>query len=202
MRHSPKQGSDFPKWHTAIYPPALPPPLFNVLKWNHFSVSLVRCLALTPSPPVFLVAVPTEGLKTQKYFDELRLTYISELNRLISDSRTANGAQRFSQLTQLMDSLQPVCQLFDILDIQFALYYRTALSFTRAQKITFPYCNSIKPFCWLCIHFAVVRCTWRIDYLHMHTNFRGKIILFLCTPELDEKKCAICVWSLSPQPKI
>ncbi len=53
-------------------------------------------------------AVPVEGLKSQKYFDELRLTYINELNRLINYGRKTNCAMRFQQLTRLMDSLQPV----------------------------------------------------------------------------------------------
>lgn len=88
-----------------------------------FSLSLFFSLHVSPSPllptpllthPSFSIAVPTEGLKTQKYFDELRGTYISELNRLISDQRKTNCAQRFNQLTKLMDNLQPVCRLFDI----------------------------------------------------------------------------------------
>uniref|UniRef100_A0A7N8XA38 Androgen receptor n=1 Tax=Mastacembelus armatus TaxID=205130 RepID=A0A7N8XA38_9TELE len=50
--------------------------------------------------------IPVEGLKSQKYFDELRLTYINELNRLINSRMTANCSQRFYQLTRLLDSLQ------------------------------------------------------------------------------------------------
>ncbi|XP_062393057.1 androgen receptor isoform X2 [Sardina pilchardus] len=77
--------------------------------------------------------LPTEGLKTQRYFDELRLTYINELNRLISDTRTTNCAQRFSQLTQLMDSLQPIVR---------RLHQFTFDLFVRAQslntKVNFP----------------------------------------------------------------
>ena len=52
--------------------------------------------------------VPVEGLKSQKYFDELRLTYINELDRLISYRMSANCSQRFYQLTRLLDSLQMV----------------------------------------------------------------------------------------------
>lgn len=52
--------------------------------------------------------VPVEGLKSQKYFDELRLTYINELDRLINFQTTTNTSQRFYQLTRLMDSLQMV----------------------------------------------------------------------------------------------
>ncbi|NP_001266544.1 androgen receptor [Oreochromis niloticus] len=50
--------------------------------------------------------IPVEGLKSQKYFDELRLTYINELDRLINFQTTTNTSQRFYQLTRLMDSLQ------------------------------------------------------------------------------------------------
>ncbi|XP_034461719.1 androgen receptor-like isoform X1 [Hippoglossus hippoglossus] len=50
--------------------------------------------------------IPVEGLKSQKYFDELRLTYINELDRLISCRMTTNCSQRFYQLTRLLDSLQ------------------------------------------------------------------------------------------------
>ncbi|KAM6906831.1 androgen receptor [Xenentodon cancila] len=50
--------------------------------------------------------IPVEGLKSQKYFDELRLTYINELNRLINYQMTTNCPQRFYQLTRLLDSLQ------------------------------------------------------------------------------------------------
>ncbi|KAA0717190.1 Androgen receptor [Triplophysa tibetana] len=52
--------------------------------------------------------IPVEGLKSQKYFDELRLTYINELDRLINYGRKTNCAMRFQQLTRLMDSLQPI----------------------------------------------------------------------------------------------
>ncbi|XP_032432731.1 androgen receptor [Xiphophorus hellerii] len=50
--------------------------------------------------------IPVEGLKSQKYFDELRLTYIKELDRLINYQMTTNCPQRFYQLTRLLDSLQ------------------------------------------------------------------------------------------------
>ncbi|XP_067261573.1 androgen receptor isoform X3 [Chanodichthys erythropterus] len=54
--------------------------------------------------------IPVEGLKSQKYFDDLRLTYINELDRLINYGRKTNCATRFQQLTRLMDSLQPIVQ--------------------------------------------------------------------------------------------
>lgn len=50
--------------------------------------------------------IPVEGLKSQKYFDELRLTYINELDRLINYQMATNCSQRFYQLTRLLDSLQ------------------------------------------------------------------------------------------------
>lgn len=55
-----------------------------------------------------LCPVPVEGLKSQKYFDELRLTYINELDRLINYQMITNCPQRFYQLTRLLDSLQMV----------------------------------------------------------------------------------------------
>ncbi|XP_051902627.1 androgen receptor [Hippocampus zosterae] len=48
--------------------------------------------------------LPVEGLKSQKYFDELRHTYINELNRLVN-YRFTPSSQRFFHLTRLMDSL-------------------------------------------------------------------------------------------------
>uniref|UniRef100_A0A3Q4BF50 Androgen receptor n=1 Tax=Mola mola TaxID=94237 RepID=A0A3Q4BF50_MOLML len=50
--------------------------------------------------------LPVEGLKSQNYFDELRLTYINELDRLINCQMNNNCSQRFYQLTRLLDSLQ------------------------------------------------------------------------------------------------
>ncbi|XP_029925114.1 androgen receptor [Myripristis murdjan] len=57
---------------------------------------------------LLLSIIPVEGLKSQKYFDDLRLTYIKELDRLINYRRKTNCSQRFYELTRLMDSLQPV----------------------------------------------------------------------------------------------
>ncbi|XP_072302551.1 androgen receptor isoform X2 [Eucyclogobius newberryi] len=50
--------------------------------------------------------IPVEGWKNQKYFDELRLTYINELDRVINYQMSNNCSQRFYQLTRLLDSLQ------------------------------------------------------------------------------------------------
>lgn len=78
----------------------------NTFQWIHHvlfqqvQVNVFICISIC--------AVPVEGLKSQKYFDELRLTYINELDRLINYGRKTNCAMRFQQLTRLMDSLQPV----------------------------------------------------------------------------------------------
>ncbi|KAK3508850.1 hypothetical protein QTP70_010344 [Hemibagrus guttatus] len=77
--------------------------------------------------------IPVEGLKSQKYFDELRLSYINELDRLINYGRNSNCAQRFYQLTRLMDSLQPIVR---------KLHQFTFDLFVQAQslptKVSFP----------------------------------------------------------------
>lgn len=53
-------------------------------------------------------SVPVEGLKSQECFDELRHTYINELDRLINHRMATNCPQRFYKLTRLLDSLQMV----------------------------------------------------------------------------------------------
>ncbi|XP_061106105.1 androgen receptor isoform X2 [Conger conger] len=77
--------------------------------------------------------IPVEGLKNQKYFDDLRNTYINELDRLINCSRKTNCSQRFIQLTRLMDSLQPIVK---------KLHQFTFDLFVQAQslptKVSFP----------------------------------------------------------------
>ncbi|XP_056141368.1 androgen receptor-like isoform X2 [Lampris incognitus] len=52
--------------------------------------------------------IPADGLRSQKYFDELRRTYINELDCLINQGMKPNYSRRFHQLTLLMDSLQPI----------------------------------------------------------------------------------------------
>ncbi|XP_073414443.1 androgen receptor [Dendrobates tinctorius] len=56
--------------------------------------------------------IPVEGLKDQKCFDELRMNYIKELDRVISCKRTnpASSSRRFFQLTKLLDSVQPIAR--------------------------------------------------------------------------------------------
>ncbi|XP_037124887.1 androgen receptor-like [Syngnathus acus] len=48
--------------------------------------------------------LPVEGLKNQKCFEQLRNTYIGELQRLVN-KRCASGSERIYHLTRLMDSL-------------------------------------------------------------------------------------------------
>lgn len=56
----------------------------------------------------FVVTVPVEGLKNQRCFDELRTSYIKELDRLASRRGETTRTQRLFQLTQLLDYLQSV----------------------------------------------------------------------------------------------
>ncbi|XP_063059148.1 androgen receptor isoform X2 [Engraulis encrasicolus] len=100
----------------------------HCVQLKHFSQEMVLLQVtqeeyLCMKALVLFSIVPTEGLKTQKYFDELRGTYISELNRLISDQRKTNCAQRFNQLTKLMDNLQPIVRKLH--QFTFDLFVRT-----------------------------------------------------------------------------
>ncbi|KAM3867049.1 progesterone receptor-like [Diretmus argenteus] len=52
--------------------------------------------------------IPVEGLKSQHCFDELRTSYIKELNRLASHRTETTRTQRLFQLTQLLDYLHPI----------------------------------------------------------------------------------------------
>lgn len=56
----------------------------------------------------FVVAVPVEGPRSQRCFDELRTSYIKELDRLASHYGETTRRQRLFQLTQLLDYLQSV----------------------------------------------------------------------------------------------
>ncbi|XP_060936284.1 progesterone receptor-like isoform X2 [Limanda limanda] len=57
---------------------------------------------------VLFSIMPVEGLKSQRCFDELRTSYIKELDRLASHSGETTRTQRLFQLTQLLDYLQSV----------------------------------------------------------------------------------------------
>ncbi len=58
-----------------------------------------------------MVIVPVEGLKSQRCFDELRTSYIKELDRLASHRGETTRTQRLFQLTQLLDYLQSVIHI-------------------------------------------------------------------------------------------
>ncbi|XP_008325634.1 androgen receptor-like isoform X3 [Cynoglossus semilaevis] len=57
---------------------------------------------------VLFSIIPVEGLKSQRCFDELRTSYIKELDRLASHSGETTRTQRLFQLTQLLDYLQTI----------------------------------------------------------------------------------------------
>ncbi|XP_071313671.1 progesterone receptor-like [Trachinotus anak] len=57
---------------------------------------------------VLFSIMPVEGLKSQRCFDELRTSYIKELDRLASQSGETTRTQRLFQLTQLLDYLQSI----------------------------------------------------------------------------------------------
>ncbi|XP_054453043.1 progesterone receptor-like [Anoplopoma fimbria] len=57
---------------------------------------------------VLFSIMPVEGLKNQHCFDELRTSYIKELDRLASHCGETTRTQRLFQLTQLLDSLQSI----------------------------------------------------------------------------------------------
>ncbi|XP_029297002.1 androgen receptor-like [Cottoperca gobio] len=57
---------------------------------------------------VLFSIMPVEGLKNQRCFDELRTSYIKELDRLSSHREETTRTQRLFQLTQLLDYLQSI----------------------------------------------------------------------------------------------
>ncbi|XP_030252307.1 progesterone receptor-like isoform X2 [Sparus aurata] len=57
---------------------------------------------------VLFSIMPVEGLKSQRCFDELRTSYIKELDRLASHCGETTRTQRLFQLTQLLDYLQSI----------------------------------------------------------------------------------------------
>ncbi|XP_039631108.1 glucocorticoid receptor [Polypterus senegalus] len=56
---------------------------------------------------LLLSTVPKEGLRSQKIFDDLRMTYIRELGRAIvkREENSSQNWQRFYQLTKLLDNM-------------------------------------------------------------------------------------------------
>ncbi|KAI4873456.1 hypothetical protein NFI96_027306 [Prochilodus magdalenae] len=77
--------------------------------------------------------IPAGGLKNQRCFDELRMTYINELDRLVTHTSHGNHAERLFQLTQLLDYLHPIVK---------KLHQFTYDLFVQAQslsvKVNFP----------------------------------------------------------------
>uniref|UniRef100_A0AAV2ML55 Androgen receptor n=1 Tax=Knipowitschia caucasica TaxID=637954 RepID=A0AAV2ML55_KNICA len=57
---------------------------------------------------VLFSIMPVEGLRSQRCFDELRTSYIKELDRLASHHGETTRTQRLFQLTQLLDYLQAI----------------------------------------------------------------------------------------------
>nr|XP_061793010.1 progesterone receptor-like [Nerophis lumbriciformis] len=57
---------------------------------------------------VLVSIMPVEGLKNQQCFDNLRASYIKELERLASHRGETTRTQRLFQLTQLLDYLQSI----------------------------------------------------------------------------------------------
>lgn len=57
---------------------------------------------------VLFSIMPVEGLKSQRCFDELRTSYIKELDRMASHRGETTRTQRLFQLTQLLDYLQSI----------------------------------------------------------------------------------------------
>lgn len=57
-----------------------------------------------------------DGLKNQKLFDELRMNYIKELDRIIACKRKnpTSCSRRFYQLTKVLDSVHPVREDTDV----------------------------------------------------------------------------------------
>lgn len=87
---------------------------------------------------IFLV--PVEGLKNQKFFDELRSTYIKELSQLINCRLTTNCSLRFYQLTRVLDSIQLVRNISTLF-----FYLHICSSFMHFfLQLTIIVCNSTK----------------------------------------------------------
>ncbi|KAM6057430.1 androgen receptor isoform 2-T2 [Theristicus caerulescens] len=61
---------------------------------------------------LFFSIIPVDGLKNQKLFDELRMNYIKELDRIIACKRKnpTSCSRRFYQLTKVLDSVHPIAK--------------------------------------------------------------------------------------------
>lgn len=80
----------------------------SLLQPSSCSLGITLWVPLTVSFPSH--AVPVDGLKNQKLFDELRMNYIKELDRIIACKRKnpTSCSRRFYQLTKVLDSVHPV----------------------------------------------------------------------------------------------
>ncbi|XP_059832790.1 androgen receptor isoform X1 [Hypanus sabinus] len=77
--------------------------LSQEFQWLQLSQDEFLCMKVL----LLFSIIPVEGLKNQNYFDELRMNYIQELDRVISfQGKDMHNPQRFYQLTKLLDSLQ------------------------------------------------------------------------------------------------
>ncbi|XP_018530974.1 androgen receptor isoform X1 [Lates calcarifer] len=74
---------------------------FSILKVTQEEFLCMKALVL-------FSIMPVEGLKSQRCFDELRTSYIKELDRLASHRGETTRTQRLFQLTQLLDYLQSI----------------------------------------------------------------------------------------------
>ncbi|KAM4661365.1 androgen receptor [Amazona ochrocephala] len=76
------------------------------------------CLQITPQEflcmkaLLFFSIIPVDGLKNQQLFDELRMNYIKELDRIIACKRKnpTSCSRRFYQLTKVLDSVHPIAK--------------------------------------------------------------------------------------------
>ncbi|KAM6323137.1 androgen receptor [Podargus strigoides] len=61
---------------------------------------------------LFFSIIPVDGLKNQKLFDELRMNYVKELDRIIACKRKnpTSCSRRFYQLTKVLDSVHPIAK--------------------------------------------------------------------------------------------
>lgn len=82
---------------------------------------------------LFFSIIPVEGLKTQKYFDELRMKYIQELYHNCGMNTPLYSTQRYHQLTKLLDSLQPIVRKLH--QFTFDMYVQTQ---GHASSIQYP----------------------------------------------------------------
>ncbi|XP_067103239.1 progesterone receptor-like [Osmerus mordax] len=77
--------------------------------------------------------LPVEGLKNQHGFDQLRTSYIQELERLTSQRGETTRTQRLFHLTQLLDYLQPIVRKLH--QFTYDLYIQVQ---SQPMRVSFP----------------------------------------------------------------